>query len=325
MFPTFHDAYLAVLQQVLTRPQYQTSSRGNQSLECLNVSFALADPRQRTPNLAARRTNIIFNHAEALWYLAGRDDAAMIGYYAPRLHALAADGHRLTGTAYGPRLFGPQGNSQWDHAVELLTKEPDSKRATMMIMRADEFANPANPDVACTLALQFLIRDGCLHTVCFMRGNDAVLGLLCDVFSFTFLAEFTALQLGIQLGTYTHHVASMHANEPDLPRVRAILAETSPSPPAAVMPADTTWHTVRQVLDWEEGLRINQRRLYPNQIPLLPFDPYWRRVVALLETYRQIIHQPQQPIEADILAVLDPHHRQLIAHRWPEHIPLEER
>ncbi|MCC5574454.1 thymidylate synthase [Microtetraspora sp. AC03309] len=325
LFPTFHDAYLAVLEQVSTRPQF-TKPRGNTARECLNISFALADPRRRTPNTPARKTNIIFNYAEALWYLAGRSDAEMIGYYAPRLRALAADGKQLTGTAYGPRLFHPQGDSQFDHAMRLLTKDPGSKRAAMVIMRPDEFADPANPDVACTVGLQFLIRGGQLHTVCFMRGNDAMIGLLCDVFSFTLIAEFAAIQLGVPLGTYTHHVASMHLNEPDLPRVRAILAHPSRPPAAApAMPADTTWQTLDQVLEWEEELRTNRRRLHPGEAARLPLDPYWQQVLLLLETYRQITHQPHRPVDADVMAALTPHHHDLISCRWPDRISEADR
>jgi thymidylate synthase len=56
----------------------------------------------------------------------------MIGYYAPRRAALATSDGRLTGTAYGPRLFGPgpDGRSQFDRAMDLLRTEQDSKRAT---------------------------------------------------------------------------------------------------------------------------------------------------------------------------------------------------
>lgn len=82
-FSTFTDAYRAVLRQLHTRAEYSTASRGNRSRECLNVAFTLTDPRRRTPYLKARTPNIVFNYAEVLWYLAGRDDLAMIGYYAP--------------------------------------------------------------------------------------------------------------------------------------------------------------------------------------------------------------------------------------------------
>ncbi|MFF0250180.1 thymidylate synthase [Streptosporangium sandarakinum] len=322
VFAGFHDAYLAVLDLVATAPQYTISSRGNRSREVLNVSFTLTDPRRRTPALATRRTNIVFNLAEALWYLAGRDDLDMIGYYAPRLRRLAVDGTRLAGTAYGPRLFAPRGGSQFDHAVKLLAADPDSKRAAMTVMRPLEFADPHNPDVACTLAVQFLIRGGRLHTVVVMRGNDAVLGLVCDVFSFTFIAEFAALQLGVPLGTYTHQVSSMHVNEPDLPRVQAILAEHTRAPATApVMPATTTWHTLHEVMDWEEALRTNRRRLPADAIADLPMEPYWQQVVLLLEIYRQITHQPQEPLDAGVLAALDPYYRWLVTCRWPAHLP----
>ncbi|MBB4914066.1 hypothetical protein [Streptosporangium saharense] len=90
---TFHDAYCAVLDLVTAVPQYMTSSRGSRSHEMLNV-FTLADPCRRTPALAARRTNIIFKYEEVLWCLSGRDGLDMIGYCAPRLRALAVDGHR---------------------------------------------------------------------------------------------------------------------------------------------------------------------------------------------------------------------------------------
>ncbi len=93
----------------------------------------------------------MFCHAEALWYVSGRDDLAMIAHYAPRLRALSADGARLTGTAYGPRLFrpGPDGASQFDRVIALLRADPDTKRAVMVVMGPGELADPANPDVAC--------------------------------------------------------------------------------------------------------------------------------------------------------------------------------
>lgn len=329
-FATFHHAYRTVLWQVHRHPQFETESRGNRSRECLNVAFTLTDPRQRTPYLAARRTNIVFNYAETLWYLSGRDDLAMIGHYAPRLRALSADGARLTGSAYGPRLFTPIGSAeagQWDQVVELLRHDPDSKRAVMTVMRPGEPAQFDNPDVACTLALQFLLRDGHLHMVSTMRGNDAVVGLVCDVFAFTFIHEFTAVQLGAKLGGYTHQVSSMHINESDLTRVNASLTEPQPpgladAYPAATMPADTSWRTIEQVLRWEEDLRTDRRRFHPSTIDGHDaLAPYWRQVVLLFEVYRQVVHQPDQLIEAAVVAALTLAHRWLVAHRWPERFP----
>lgn len=326
-FDTFQAAYLAVLRHITAAHQYETDTRGKHALEVVNTSFTIANPTARTPYLAARRTNVVFNHAEVLWYLAGRDDLDLIGYYAPRLSKLATGDARLTGTAYGPRLFKPSPpdqRSQFDRVLALLADDPDTKRATTLLMRPDELVDPGNPDVACTLGLQLMRRGGALHATAYMRGNDAVLGLLCDTFSFTFIQEFAARLLGVPVGSYAHHVGSMHINAADLPKVTAILTEADQPGvwfPAVPMPLDTTWETIDVVLRWEEDLRCDRRALTPAAFARLPLSTYWREIVMLFELYRQLTHHPGQPVDPATLALLRPAHRWLVEHRWPERMP----
>ncbi len=121
VFERFEGAYAAVLQHVGENFGHVIDARGNRARECLNLSFVVGDPRDRIVYVPARRTNIVFCFAEALWYLWGRDDLEMISYYAPGLARFSADGATLTGSAYGPRLFGPtsSGWSQWDQVLRL--------------------------------------------------------------------------------------------------------------------------------------------------------------------------------------------------------------
>src|SRR5262249_52855250 len=332
-FGTFHHAYMAVLRHIINDREDRTAGRGKDAWDATNISFRLTNPTDRTPYLAARRANIVFNHAEALWYLAGRDDLDMIGYYAPSVAQLSSDGQRLTGTAYGPRLFGPsagEGMSQFDRVIELLRADPDSKRAALLIMRPDELVDPNNPDVACTLGLQLMLRGGRLHMTGYMRGNDAVVGLLCDVFSFTLIQEFAARLLDVPVGTYTHHVGSMHINVLDMPRVAAMIAEYDQTTvahryPVETMPPGTRWADLRLVLSYEEALRTNSAELPPDTAADLPLHPYWQRVLLLFEVYRQINHRPDRLIGIETLAALHPGHRWLIAQRWPERMPAEVR
>ncbi|MFI7608735.1 thymidylate synthase [Micromonospora sp. NPDC049366] len=327
-FTTFEQAYLAVLGEVANRHRFDTAGRGKDALEVINTSFTITNPTDRTPYLASRKANIVFNHAEALWYLTGRDDVDMIGYYAPTLHKLSADGMRLTGTAYGPRLFRPtrpDGRSQFDRVEQLLRDDPDTKRAAMTIMRPDELADAANPDVACTLGLQFLLRGGHLHLSAYMRGNDAVVGLLGDTFAFTFIQEFTAGRLGVPVGSYSHHVGSMHINKLDVEKVHAILDEAAQPVPrrhfhVEPMPA-TSWDDIREVARWEQLLRSDHDRLTPAKLAEVPVAPYWRRVLALFEMYRQIVHQPGKSVTAEAVAQLHPGHWWLAAQRWPGRVP----
>ncbi|MDG6100501.1 thymidylate synthase [Dactylosporangium aurantiacum] len=327
-FTTFTDAYVEVLRTIVDGPHITTWGRSKDALEVPNVTFRLADPTARTPFIAARRANPVFTAAEFLWYVAGRNDLDMIGHYAPRLRKLSKDGRTLTGTAYGPRLFGrtaPDDRSQFDRALDFARHEPDSKRAAMIVMEPGELLDLSNPDVACTLALQLMLRNGQLHMTGYMRGNDARIGLLCDVHSFTMIQEFAARLLGAELGTYTHHVGSMHVNTADLDQVRTIIAEADAGAvrqfPAEPMPASTTWDTLRTVLQYEEMLRKHQASLTAEQAADLPLPGYWQRIVLLFEAFRQIVRTPRQQVTADVLAALDPGHRWLLAARWPDQMP----
>ncbi|MFG1995283.1 thymidylate synthase [Actinoplanes sp. NPDC048988] len=323
-YDTFADAYVAVLRRILDDPEHETSGRGKDGLEVPNISFRLTDVTRRTPFLAARKTNIVFNYAELLWYVAGRNDVAMISYYAPRLAKLSTDGTTLTGTAYGPRLFGPDGDdglSQFDRCLRTLQEDPDSKRAAMVIMRPHEPIGVDNPDVACTLGLQFMLRGGRLHATGYMRGNDAVIGLLCDTFSFTMIQELAARQLGVEPGSYTHHVGSMHINVLDQEKVRAILheADTTPAPPFPGTPMPgLSQAELELLLDRESALRTGRGELTAETARELPLPDFWRQVLLLFDAYRQI--QAGQHVSDDTAIALTAAHRWLLAHRWPDRI-----
>ena len=323
-FATFTDAYVAVLRRILEDPDYETAGRGKDGLEVPNISFRLADVAHRTPFLAARKPNIVFNYAELLWYVAGRDDVAMISHYAPRLAKLSTDGTALTGTAYGPRLFGPDGGdglSQFDRCIRTLREDPDSKRAAMVIMHPHEPIGADNPDVACTLGLQFMLRGGRLHATGYMRGNDAVIGLLCDTFSFTMIQELAARRLGVEPGSYTHHVGSMHINALDRDKVTAILAEaaTAPAPqfPAPAMPG-LSCAELHLLMDWEHALRNGTGNLTAETVAGLPLPKFWGQVLLLFDAYRQI--QAGHRVGQDTAGALTDAHRWLLAQRWPERI-----
>ncbi|MGW5877784.1 thymidylate synthase [Nocardiopsis terrae] len=325
---SFHDTYLEVLHATTTSAEYDTSSRGNDSAELTNVSFRITDPRDRLPFLKRRPVNIVYNIAEALWYAAGRDDLDMIGYYAPGMGNYSADGKALTGTAYGTKLFAPdgQGVRQWDRVLDLLRADPDTKRAVLGIYRPEELAVENNPDVSCTVAAQFLLREGQLHLTCYMRGNDAYMGMVSDVFAFTFLQEMAACQLGVELGHYTHHVASMHVNTRDAKNVRRLLNEANqegyvrPAFTPPVMPTADVTLVLDTVLKHEELLRANQVQHTPDSVAATSLPEYWRQVLLLFEAYRQIKYT-DHAVSAELLDVLDPGYQWLVRHRWKNRMP----
>ncbi|MDQ0904482.1 thymidylate synthase [Streptomyces canus] len=324
IFESVEGAYLDLLRLATEQPEHRIDARGNAAREVIGVAFRLTDPRQRLPYLAERKANPVFQFAEALWYLAGRRDLEMIGYYAPSMRASSADGVRLGGSAYGYTLFSPRGasQSQFDQVVELLLNEPDSKRGYLPVFAAKELRDRDNPDVACLAGLHLLPRDGRLHMVCHMRANDLDCGLLSDVFSFTMIQEYAAIQLGLQLGTYTHTIGSAHVNDANAERVKRVLDEADSRPAAPsftfpAMPESTEGATIAQVLRHEAALRTNELRYSTAHITSLDLAPYWQQVVMLFELYRQIQHDQRAAVDPDLLAALHPGLRWLMERKWP--------
>ncbi|MFD0574110.1 thymidylate synthase [Kitasatospora gansuensis] len=214
----------------------------------------------------------------------------------------------IVGSAYGKRLFP----APFDQALALLRSERDSKRAFLPVFWPGALDDPASPDVPCLIGLQLLAREGRLHMVAYMRANDANRGLIADVFSFTFIQEFAARLLGLELGTYTHHVGSMHVAVAELLHLADVAAEAGHSvgQPARFapesMPAGSGWEQVRQLLVHEEVLRTNQMQYAPADIAALDLSPYWQEIVRLFEVQRQLIHCAADPVDADLLTALTP-------------------
>lgn len=321
VFEGLHDAYLHQLAELLHAPEFRNSPRGFASQERLGVSFTLRDPLRRLVTHPERRTNLAFNFAEALWYLAGRDDLAYLAYYAPGVARYSADGERLTGTAYGPRIFryGDGALDQWAAVAEAIRQDPDTKRAVIQVFHPRELLVPGNPDVACTLALQFLLREGRMHMVAYMRANDAYRGMVSDVFSFTFMQEMMARQFHVPVGSYTHVAGSLHLYRPDLAKAARLLERPEPSEPRGermpALPVGDNREALARVLEIEEPLRLGRLRLDSPGIQALGLPPWWAHVVRVFELYRRARYA--DPGDDGLADALPPVYRRLMLRRFP--------
>ncbi|NNB94890.1 thymidylate synthase [Corallococcus exiguus] len=319
-FDTFDAAYRHGLRWVYEAPQHFSTPRGFASRENLGFCFELTNPLARIPYSAARKTNIVFNFAEALWYLSGQADLDRIGHYAPSIRKYSMDGSTLTGTAYGTKIFhfGGAAINQWKQVAQLLREDPSTKRAVLQIFDAHELLVADNIDVSCTLGLQFFARKGRLHAAAFMRANDAYRGIVSDVFSFTFLQEMMAHQLGLQLGSYYHYVGSFHIYEPDIAAVERFLAEPPSSEASAhllpAMPEGDNWEAVRVVLQHEQELRHNRRQITVEGLASTGVPIYWQQVLGLFEVHRQIHYEGR--INQGLVDCLPAIYQWLIASRW---------
>lgn len=278
---TFDDLLHATLEHLIAHGRVITPTKGA-ALEDTAVLLQLANPRSRLSR-SAKRSTIVSCLGELAWYLSGSDDEDAIAYYVPQYRRYAVDG-KLLG-AYGPRLFGGESGGQVSRIISLLSSRPDTRQAVIQIFHHDDLASELL-DLPCTCTLQFFVRESRLDLVVTMRSNDAFVGLTHDLFAFTMIQELVAASLGLELGTYSHFVGSLHLYSSDRDRANAYLDDgwyfgATASMPA--MPVGDPWNAVRNFCETEASIRTTP----PDQLSVEGIDrDYWGDLARMLAAHR---------------------------------------
>ena len=122
---------------------------------------------------------------------------------------------------YGWCIYSKENGNQYNHVKSELSHNICSRRATMIYnrpsMHIDYNANGMS-DFMCTNAVQYLIRDGKLHALVYMRSNDAVFGYKNDYAWQKYVLQQLVNDLNnnwmnIKEGNIYWNVASMHVYE----------------------------------------------------------------------------------------------------------------
>lgn len=191
---------------------YGLSRDGGVVAECTNTVTYIEDPTRNIVKSPDRKMPMRYAVGELLWYLSGSNRLADISTFSKVWERMSDDGETVN-SAYGYRIFEKFGFDQFDFIAQLLRDEPHSRQAVIHIKDPRNYAKHPTADVPCTIALQYLIRDGKLNATTFMRSNDLWTGFPYDVFSFTALQIILAFKLGVEIGTYTHFATSLHLYE----------------------------------------------------------------------------------------------------------------
>lgn len=281
-FKNVNEAFLYYIEQLQSASE--SRPRGMKIKECLGVSFSIENPRDRITNNHIRQMSLSFAFGEFLWYLRGSDKLDIIEYYSKMYPKFSDDKVTVNG-AYGARIFRGE-LSQWDQVKKLLMRDPDSRQAIISIYEPrDLFLSSL--DIPCTCVLQYFIRNGHLNCITYMRSNDIYLGMPYDIFSFTMLQEMLAVELNVELGSYTHMVGSLHIYEKNFNVFDGLSTEknfTCENMPPMTKESISN-RQMSMILQVEESLRKNEEI---ENIDLL--DHYWDRVIDVLKIKNQKEH-----------------------------------
>lgn len=158
---------------------------------------------------------------EKEWYLSLIPNISAIPGKCPKIWEQVSDKDGSVNSQYGYLVFHEDNYNQWEECKKELIRDPNSRRATLIYTRPSIHKDQHGKfgemqDFICTYAQQFLLRNGKLNMVCFMRSNDfGGFGINNDAAWAFYLLDRMAKELGVEAGDLIWSAASTHVYERD--------------------------------------------------------------------------------------------------------------
>lgn len=239
--PSFSAALRQSLQQLLdegspvgavtdpSSPGSRFGAASRSTLELAGHGFGVEDPHHCLFVSDSRPLRIEYCYGLAVWSLAGSDDVEWLEYYHPKAGFFSDSPEQLSG-AFGHRLCGKPGLDQLAAIEAKLRQDPTARRTVAIISMAEDNVRESK-EYPCGIGLQFMIRDGRLCLITFMRSQSALMVMPYDVFLFTVLQLALAARLGIEPGWYKHFCGSFHLYDDEVDLATTVIHEAVPSIP----------------------------------------------------------------------------------------------
>jgi len=169
------------------------------------VCTVFRKPQERVMFDPRRDANPFFHLMEALWILAGRKDVEWIARYNAQIANYSDDGKSFH-AAYGYRL-----KDQIEPVIDLLIREPHTRRAVLQIWDSQLDLNHQGKDIPCNSMVFLKIRDDKLHISVANRSNDIIWGAYgANAVQFSMIQEYLAGRLDVGVGEYRQVSDSYH-------------------------------------------------------------------------------------------------------------------
>ena len=168
--------------------------------------------------------NCVLPRIVGLATLNGSDELDEIAYYDPRGRDFSDDGVHLSG-AFGKRLFRYDGKLDQVELILAKLKDDESSRRTAGMILVPQDQVSGSREYPCAIAVQYLLRDGRLDAITFMRSQSAAFVLPYDAFLFMSLHCILSHRLGVEAGRHVHVSGSYHIYDDEVETVNAIIKD----------------------------------------------------------------------------------------------------
>lgn len=230
------NSFLIGASKLLVEDGVKRETRGSVCYELPEPAmFKITNPKAREVTIPERKWFKELSYAESLWIASGRNDMAFITHYLPRMVDYSDDGIFMRG-GYGPRYRYYNGEredyrieninvrqlgsvDQLKYVIESFKEDAETRRAVMSFgdPMKDDFDEKGelkkSKDIPCTRELHFIKQSGNekLDLIVKMRSNDLIWGASAvNIFNFTYMQEYVAAILGLEVGNYYHIADNLH-------------------------------------------------------------------------------------------------------------------
>lgn len=240
------------------------------------VTTVYERPTERVLFCPARDANPFFHLMEALWMLAGRQDARFLDRYVGDFGKRFAESDGRIHGAYGYRWRNGMGTiDQLHKVVDKLCTNPNDRQAVIQMwdqrfwndLTGDWKDRPCNTHVYLRVREHREVRGGelvvdeVLDLTVLCRSNDAVWGAYgANAVHFSVLQEYLAARIGVQVGVLYQVSNNFHVYEGVWQKVRPTDAQSAEAEevtlgciPMFVRP-DRIDQDVMTLVDWHESL-----------------------------------------------------------------------
>lgn len=195
---------------------------GVKTIELIGESFVVDE------DWIIRPPNYGYIERELAWYKSQSLYVEDIPGQTPAIWKQVADKNGKINSNYGYLIWSEENGRQYEHVLDELRKNPNSRRAVMIYNRPtmhSDYCTDGMSDFICTYANDFLIRDGKLISHYLMRSNDAVFGANNDFAWARYVQQKLAHDLDIAVGDLIWTASSLHVYEYHFCHIEKLIEE----------------------------------------------------------------------------------------------------
>ena len=204
--------YLDLLRHIRSNGVFKEdrTGTGTQSVFGYQMRFNLQDG---FPLLTTKKVHLKSIIYELLWFISGNTNVRWLQEHGVSIWDEWADENGNLGPVYGHQWRSwpaPDGRSidQLSQVVELIRKNPDSRRMLVTAWNPGEVEKMALPPCHCLF--QFYVAEGKLSCQLYQRSADVFLGVPFNIASYALLTLMIAQVCGLQPGEFIHTTGDTH-------------------------------------------------------------------------------------------------------------------